>query len=141
MHGICYGHAVLHKHGVDDNSVAGLKVLRGYKCTAALRNTRLLAVLKFSHEIIGLRDHYKDIAGVEFRFNSPIAPLFISIRRIVWRWRLATASDLLEGNWVFGPLVPSHCSLVFILYLGHFSVVLDLRKFPLFPAGVYESMT
>jgi hypothetical protein len=60
----------------------------------------LLAVLKFSNEVIGLRDHYKDIVGMEFHLNSPIAPLFILIRRIVWRWHPGTASDLMVGNCV-----------------------------------------
>ena len=48
----------------------------------------------------------------------------------------------LDGrNCVVRSLVPSHYSLVRVLYRAHFSVVLDLRKFLLFHMGVYELMT
>jgi hypothetical protein len=83
----------------------------------------------------------KDIAGMGYRFNSPIA----TVVELGAKHRLAVAPRHRQRNdgWncVVRSLVPSHRSLVCVLYPAHFSVVLYLRKFLLFHMGVYELMT
>ena len=82
------------------------------------------------YEIIGLREHLKDIAGMRFHFNSPIAVVVhFSAKYHVLAVAPRHRQRFGGRNCVAQFLVPGHCNLVLVLSLGHYGAVLDLRKF------------
>ena len=100
-------------------------------------------VFKFSYEIIGLRDRYNNIAGMEFQVLIQFANS--TVVHLDSKNRLAVAPCHRQrfdgGKLRARSLIGRHGNPVLVLYLDHFNVVLDLRKFLLFHGGVYESMT